>query len=56
MHAGIVKPGQSGIVRVKILGQQAGFGSSTRHGVTSQPYGPFNGAFQFVRGRGRPDR
>jgi hypothetical protein len=53
VHAGVLKPGQTGIVRVKILGQQPGFTSSTRNGVTSQAYGPWNGSFQFVRGRGR---
>jgi hypothetical protein len=51
VHAGVLKPGQTGIVRVKILGQQPGFTSTTRNGVTSQAYGPWNGSFQFVRGR-----
>jgi len=56
VHVGLLKPGQTGTVRVKILGQQPGFTSSTRNGVTSQPYGPYNGSFQFVRGRGRAHR
>lgn len=56
VHAGVLKPGQTGIVRVKILGQQPGFVASTRHGLTSQPYGPYNGSFEFVRGRGRAHR
>jgi hypothetical protein len=55
VHAGVLKAGQTGVVRVKILGPQAAFQGSTRHGVTSQPYGFYNGAYQFVRGRARPE-
>jgi hypothetical protein len=53
VHAGILKPGQTGVVRVKTLGPQQAFQGSTRNGVTSMAYGPYNGAFQFIRGRGR---
>lgn len=55
VHAGVLKAGQTGVVRVKILGPQAAFQASTRHGVTSQAYGFYNGAYQFVRGRARPE-
>ena len=54
VHAGVLKAGQTGVVRVKILGPQAAFQGSTRHGVTSQAYGFYNGAYQFVHGRARP--
>lgn len=54
VHAGVLKAGQTGVVRVKILGPQAAFQGSTRHGITSQAYGFYNGAYQFVRGRARP--
>jgi hypothetical protein len=53
VHAGILKVGQSGIVRVKILAGQPVYNASTRHGVTSQAYGAYSGSYQFVRGRGR---
>ncbi|HTU17368.1 MAG TPA: LCCL domain-containing protein [Gemmataceae bacterium] len=56
VHAGVLKPGQAGTVRVKITGPRAAFAGSTRNGVTSQPYGPFNGSFEFVKGRGRAHR
>ncbi len=56
VHAGLLKPGQTGVVRVKILGPQLAFQGSTRNNVTSQGYGPYNGAFQFIRGRTRPPR
>jgi hypothetical protein len=51
VHAGVLKAGQTGVVRVKIQGAQATFTGSTRNGVTSMGYGPYNGSFQFVRGR-----
>jgi hypothetical protein len=53
VHAGVLKVGQTGAVRVKILGPQAAFPGSTRHGVTSQAYGFYNGAYQFLHGRAR---
>jgi hypothetical protein len=50
VHAGLLRPGQTGVVRVLLIGPQAGFQGATRNGVTSQPYGAYNG-FKFVRGR-----
>jgi len=56
VHAGVLKPGQTGVVRVKTLGPQAAFQGSTRNGVTSMAYGFYNGAYQFVRGRAARER
>jgi hypothetical protein len=56
VHAGVLKPGQAGTVRVKILGPQPNLAASIRHGVTSQPFGPYPGSFEFVRGRTHSDR
>lgn len=56
VHAGLLKPGQTGTVRVKILGPQAAYSASTRNGVTSMGYGLFPGSFEFVRGRAHSDR
>jgi hypothetical protein len=38
VHAGVLKVGQTGIVRVQITGQQATFTGSTRNGITSRAY------------------
>lgn len=43
VHAGAVQPGKTALVRVTILGPQAGFQGSLRNGVASQPYGPWPG-------------
>lgn len=56
VHAGVLKAGQTGVVRVRFLLPRADFQGSTRHGVTSMPFNNPMGAFQFVRGRGREAR
>jgi hypothetical protein len=56
VHAGVLKPGQVGTVRVKILGPQAGLAGSTRNGVASQAFGMYPGSFEFVRPRDLSDR
>jgi hypothetical protein len=43
VHAGVLRPGQAGVVRVTILGPQAQFQGSTRNGITSMPYGAYSG-------------
>jgi len=43
VHAGVVKPGQKGVVKVKILGQVGAFVGSTRNGVTSHNYQAYPG-------------
>jgi LCCL domain len=49
VHAGILKPGQTGFVKVKFLPSPGVFQGSNRNGVTSEAYGAFPAAFQFVR-------
>jgi hypothetical protein len=49
VHAGALKPGQAGTVKVKILGPQPAFQGSVRNGITSSPYGPYNGGFKVIR-------
>jgi hypothetical protein len=48
VHAGILKPGQTGVVRVKIVTPPPGFMGSVRNGVTSADYGNYVGAYQVV--------
>jgi hypothetical protein len=49
VHAGVVEPGKSAVVHVRIIQSPAQFAGSSRNGVTSQAYGFYNGgAFEFV--------
>jgi hypothetical protein len=49
VHAGVLKPGQTGVVRVTILTPPAVFVASTRNGVTSAAYPGFPGAYKVSR-------
>src|SRR5262249_37352243 len=50
-HAGLVRPGQTKVVGVTILGPQNSFSGSSRNGVGSADFGQFPGAFRFKSGR-----
>jgi hypothetical protein len=49
VHAGLLKPGQTGVVRVTILPSPPAFQGTTRNGVTSSPYGPFPAAYRVMK-------
>lgn len=49
VHAGLVAPGQTGVVKVMMLVSPPAYVGSTRNGVTTRNYGAFNGAYQFVK-------
>lgn len=49
VHAGVLKNGQTGTVRVTIVAPPPTFAGTTRNGVTSAGYGPFQGAFKIDR-------
>lgn len=49
VHAGALKSGQTGVVKVRLVPGQPAYGGSTRNGVTSQDFGAFPEAFAFVK-------
>jgi hypothetical protein len=50
VHAGVIKIGETGVVRVKVIPSLPAFAGSSRHGITTSPYGPYRAAYQFVKG------
>jgi beta-lactamase regulating signal transducer with metallopeptidase domain len=46
VHAGVLGAGQTGVVQVTILPGRNQFEGVPRNGITSQPYGPFPGAYR----------
>jgi hypothetical protein len=46
VHAGILGNGQKGIVKVTIVAGQSGYQGSTSNGVTSHPYGAWQGSYR----------
>jgi hypothetical protein len=49
VHAGVLKAGQTGVVKVKIVVPPPNFVGSTRNGVTSGDFAAFQGAFQILK-------
>jgi hypothetical protein len=48
VHAGLLKIGETGVVKVRVIAQVPAFVGSTRNGLTSNSYGQYPG-FEFVR-------
>ena len=48
VHVGLLKPGQSGVVKVEIFGPSANFVGSTQNGLTSSPYQNYPGAYKIL--------
>jgi hypothetical protein len=49
VHAGVVKDGQLGAVRVKIIESPAAFTGSTRNGISSYDYGSYPAAYKIIK-------
>ncbi len=49
VHAGVVKPGQTKVVKVKILGPQTSFTGSVKNGFSSSTYGGYGTSYKFVK-------
>jgi hypothetical protein len=49
VHAGLVKVGQAGVVKVRILPGQPAYMGSSKNGVSTSDYGPWTGSYQFVK-------
>jgi hypothetical protein len=49
VHAGVLKQGQTGVVKVTIVVPPAAFQGTARNGVSSADYGPFPGAYMVSR-------
>jgi LCCL domain len=46
VHAGLLKSGERGVVKVTILPGQASYQGSTRNGVTTSPYNAWGGSYR----------
>ena len=49
VHMGVLKPGQTGIVRVEIVVPPPGYVGTTANGCTSMTFGAYNGAFKVLK-------
>jgi hypothetical protein len=46
VHAGVLQPGQTGVVKVTIMASPLAFQGSARNGVMTQPFGPYPAAYK----------
>jgi hypothetical protein len=51
VHAGVLRPGETGVVEVTLTGPQASFAGSVRNGVSSNAYGPYPSSFKVSKVR-----
>jgi hypothetical protein len=49
VHAGVLKAGEKGTVKVTILPGQTGYQGTTRNGITSSPYGQWGSSYRVER-------
>jgi hypothetical protein len=49
VHCGVVRVGQTGVVKVQVIAPPAGFQGSARNGVTTSDYGSYGGAYKILR-------
>ncbi|MDX1965095.1 MAG: LCCL domain-containing protein [Pirellulales bacterium] len=55
IHAGALRDGETGVVKVKIVPSPAQFIGSTQNGVSSYPYPQYTAAYQVSKVRGNSD-
>jgi len=51
VHAGLLRVGETGKVKVTIMAGQASYQGSTQHGITSTDYAAWSGSFRFESGQ-----
>lgn len=49
VHAGVLKVGQSGTVKVRVVPGLNAYIGSTQNGITTRPYGPWDGAYEIIK-------
>ncbi len=49
VHAGLLRPGEEGIVTVSILSGRQSYSGSSRNGVTTSSWDEWPGSYTFVR-------
>ena len=49
VHSGVLKAGQTGIVKIKVMPGQNTYPEITRYGITSHEFGEWEGSYQFVK-------
>ena len=49
VHAGVLKVGETGIVKVQVVPALNAYVGSTQNGVSTSDYGPWHGSYQIIK-------
>ena len=52
VHAGVIKVGETGVVRLKIIPSPDSYAGSSRNGITTSGYGRYSAAYQILKDGG----
>jgi hypothetical protein len=50
VHAGVIKVGETGVVRLKMIPSPPSFAGSTKNGITTSNFGVYRAAYQILKG------
>lgn len=48
VHAGVLKVGETGVVKIRVKADPGGYTGSTQNGITSSNYGPWQGCYEII--------
>jgi hypothetical protein len=48
IHAGVLKPGETAVIKIRVKADPGGYVGSTKNGVTSSNYGPWQGCYEIL--------
>ncbi len=48
VHAGVLKEGETGVVKIKVRADLGGYVGSTQNGVTTGPWGAYQGCYEII--------
>lgn len=48
VHAGVLKVGETGVVKIRVKADVGGYAGSTKNGVTTGNWGPFQGCYEVI--------
>ena len=48
IHSGLLKAGETGVVKIKVKADAGGYTGSTRNGVTTGNWGPYQGCYEVI--------
>lgn len=48
VHAGVLTDGETAVIKIRVRADAGGYTGSTRNGVTTNDYGPWQGCYEIL--------